>query len=259
MNRTFINLFHAIAVKKVGIQSDKRAYKESLKWNYFLVSSPFEGQFIKEQYKLNSNQILNFGQPRNDILCTNIKPKGVNSSKKRILYAPTFRSEKSTRLFPFENMDLSEFDRFLENANIEIIIRLHINDEKRYIKNEEYLSLKRIKFSGSNITPSINDILYSFDAVISDYSSITIDFLLLNKPIGYIPYDYDAYEKERGFSFEYHEHLSGPVIENQKDLEDFLLDSGTEHAPKRNKMRDKFHYHQDGNSSKRMYNFINTL
>jgi CDP-glycerol glycerophosphotransferase (TagB/SpsB family) len=257
-NRIFINLFHAIAVKKVGLQGSEKAKIESEKWDYFLVSSPFEAEFIKEQYLLKDEQILIVGQPRNDVLCEKkvVPSKKVNKS---ILYAPTFRTHSDTIIFPFSDLDLTSLDQFLEEHNIEIIIRLHINDENRYRINEDFKNLKQIVFSGSKVTPTVNDILFKFDAVISDYSSILIDYLLLDKPVAYTPYDFEEYEQKRGFSFDYHEHRFGPIINTQEDLKAFLLTKEDDFSEKRNKMKNKFHTYQDGESAKRMYNYIKNL
>ena len=49
-----------------------------------------------------------------------------------------------------------------------------------------------------------------FDLLITDYSSIYIDYLLLERPILFLPYDREAYLKTRGFNFDYDEVTPGP-------------------------------------------------
>ena len=99
----------------------------------------------------------------------------------------------------------------------------------------------------------------NFDLLISDYSSIVLDYLLLDKPIVYLPYDYDEYNQVRGFSFDYHKHRAGPVINTQKELMLFLSDTEDKYRNKRVELMHLFHKYQDGKSSKRLYNFINKL
>jgi CDP-glycerol glycerophosphotransferase (TagB/SpsB family) len=257
--RTFVNLFHAIAVKRVGMQEDVEAMKDVVKWDYFVVSSSFESIFIKEQFGFSDDQVVVYGQPRNDIFSSDMVLEEKKQLSKRVLYAPTFRDTSETELFPFHDQDLLALDKFLSANNIEIFIRLHINDEKRVRKNESYSQLSQIRFRGAKEEPSINDVLHTYDMVISDYSSIVMDYLLLDRPVGYIIYDYDAYKEERGFSFDFHQYRAGPVIDSQKELEDFLLNEKDKYSEKRTELKNLFHKYQDGTSSERLYNFISKI
>jgi len=258
--RTFLNLFHAIAVKKLA---DKASFSASKKkdidsWDYFLVSSQFEKEFIKKQFGFDEEQILTFGQPRNDIIVKN-KLISSDNGNKLVLYAPTFRDHTMTKLFPFDDADLLALDQFLRDNRIEIMIRLHVHDEQKYSKRTIYKNLQNIYFKGSDKIPSINDYLHHVDMLISDYSSITLDYLLLDRPVAYIPYDYDEYNKVRGFSFDYLKHLAGPVLKTQSDLQSFLLTDGKEHAAQRNTIKNIFHEHQDGKSTQRLIQFIENI
>jgi len=255
-HRKFVNLFHAIAVKEVGHKGNPALIKESNEWDYFVVSSSFEADFIKQQYSLTNEQIVVLGQPRNDILCKeNSKP----SEAKMVLYAPTFRDSSITELFPFTDKNLPALDDFLGRKGMKIMIRLHINEEKNYRHSKEYAQLENIFFAGSDVHPSVNDILYCFDALITDYSSIALDYLLLDKPIAYIAYDYEAYLTERGFSFDFHEHRAGPNISTQKDLQLFLDQKEDTFATRRSELKNLFHQYQNGKTSERLFNFIQTL
>ena len=256
--RIFINLFHAIAVKRVGITNKTSNIREVNKWNYFVVSSEFEKEFIKKQYLFNDDQILNFGHPRNDILINN-SPKSSKYTNKLVLYAPTFRDSTITKLFPFEDSDLLILDEFLLNNGIEIMIRLHINEEVKYKDHEVYKKLNNIYFEGSDKIPSINDFLHNVDMLITDYSSITLDYLLLNKPIAYIPYDFQEYNSKRGFSFDYYKYLAGPVLKSQNDLKSFLLMDSDSFSDKKKTLKKLFHNHQDGRSTERLFKFICNL
>ena len=257
-NRIFINLFHAIAVKKVSHNNIPSKIKEIKSWDYFSVSSDFEAEFMKENYSLADHQIIVTGQPRNDILFKYNTSKKANDTK-LILYAPTFRDKSITRLFPFDDIDYKALDDFLGKNNMKIMIRLHINEERIYKKSDEFQQLKNIFFAGSDIYPDVNAILPKIDALITDYSSIALDYLILDRPIAYIPYDYDIYNKERGFSFDYHKYRAGPVISSQKDLINFLKFETDDYKLQRDKLKKLFHKFRDGRASERLYNLINNL
>lgn len=82
-----------------------------------------------------------------------------------------------------------------------------------------------------------------------------LDFLIFNRPIGYIPYDHVEYESARGFSFDYFEHLAGPVIHSQVDLLAFFSNDMYASKQIRLNMLNKFHEFKDGKSSKRIYRY----
>ena len=54
------------------------------------------------------------------------------------------------------------------------------------------------------------EILAGFDGVITDYSSIYIDYLLTEKPLLFLPYDLEEYEQKRGMNFRYMDVTPGP-------------------------------------------------
>ncbi|NMC62356.1 MAG: glycosyl transferase, partial [SAR324 cluster bacterium] len=121
------------------------------------------------------------------------------------------------------------FKDFLISNDIVFICKLHPFEEKLFVG----------KFSGnhnrflliSNKTLVENDIdLYrligSVDLLITDYSSVYFDYLLLNKPMVFTPTDLEEYEKKRGFLLEpYGFWTPGPKATNQQQLQDEILRS----------------------------------
>ena len=59
--------------------------------------------------------------------------------------------------------------------------------------------------------------------MVSDYSSIVYDFLLLNKPIIFYNYDIDEYKKNVSLLFDYNEFSPGIKVETQDELENSFL------------------------------------
>ena len=51
--------------------------------------------------------------------------------------------------------------------------------------------------------PDVNSFLPFVDVLITDYSALYHDFLLLDRPILFVPYDYEEFEQQNGFLYDY--------------------------------------------------------
>ena len=70
--------------------------------------------------------------------------------------------------------------------------------------------------------------LYKFlgttSALITDYSSVFLDYYLLNRPVAFTINDYEEYKEKRGFVFgDVKSLMAGPTISNLDELLKFLL------------------------------------
>jgi CDP-glycerol glycerophosphotransferase (TagB/SpsB family) len=172
----------------------------------FIVNSKIEASLISRCFNLDSRKIY----IRNSSRCENIilnENNFFNSvvnqrvdlrNKKLILYAPTYRSNSLSKFFPFKDFDQNDFIKILEEFNAVILLRGHINEKEENFKEIEG---KIIRFD-SDICIDINEALNSIDLLITDYSSIYIDYLLLNRPIVFVPYDLEEYKETTGLLFD---------------------------------------------------------
>lgn len=61
-------------------------------------------------------------------------------------------------------------------------------------------------------------------ALLTDYSSVWTDYLILDKPIGFVIDDYDEYRRGRGLDIDDLDRiLPGPAIKNEADATNFLM------------------------------------
>lgn len=161
---------------------------------------------------------------------------GIPPNKKIIFYAPTYRKAGEVSL-PFDPKIL------LENLNHEYIIitKLHYLNwlDKRYNHVIDCTSYS-----------DITDLMKIADVLISDYSSLVLDFALLNKPIILFQYDYEDYMKQRGVYFDFGDYLpSSQIAKKQEELYsiDYKKLNGDNH-----KIIDTFYPLEDGESTKRI-------
>lgn len=87
-----------------------------------------------------------------------------------------------------------------------MFVRCHQSEAQRVDTNYG----NRVRLINSDKVEEITDILNAFDLLITDYSSIYIDYLLTSKPVMFLPYDIDEYSKGRGFNFDYDAVTPGP-------------------------------------------------
>ncbi|HHB1597057.1 TPA: CDP-glycerol glycerophosphotransferase family protein, partial [Vibrio campbellii] len=180
--------------------------------------------------RVNNAKMVPLGQPRNDALVKNqldsLREKTAIRSRgesKHILYAPTWRPYANTKFFPFASFSSQELSTFLEVNDIYIYLRPH----PHYVfeVEESILALDRVVMFDSECFPEVMDFLSCFDLLITDYSSIYLDFIALTRPVIFIPYDLELYKREVGFSLDYDAFTPGHKVHEQKNLFYSIMES----------------------------------
>lgn len=232
--RLIINLWHGVPLKKIALLDPnlKKAariyFKKIFSENYtcILTTSHELIPLIARSFAVSEDKIKVWGQPRNDGLfqkndCREILGQlfpDLPEYTKTVLYAPTFRDYGQVQLFPFKDFDQKQLEAFLEEKNMLLFIRTHVAEQG---SAAPYLG-KRIRFLGNEQAEDVTGILNIFDCLITDYSSIYIDYLLTDKPMIFLPYDRQQYLDGRGMNFDYDDVTPGPKPETFNDFLDAL-------------------------------------
>ena len=228
--RLVIHLGHGTPLKCIGLcENDatllKKIYYKINNTNitYSLASSDFVADIVSKCMGFSNKRVLVSGYPRTDPLFeTHLEVPEITKNTFNILYAPTWRHYSEVKLFPFEDYDAKELEDFLIANNIKIFIRFHPAFEESLPK--EILQIKNIELFSASKFNEIMDYINCFDSLITDYSSIYLDYMLLERPIMFLPYDLIEYEKNIGFSMDYNENTPGPKPTNLRDFFKFILD-----------------------------------
>ncbi|WP_418179593.1 CDP-glycerol glycerophosphotransferase family protein [Aliarcobacter lanthieri] len=230
-----IQLWHGVGLKKMS-KIDNITYDYFISTSNWTNKSNFENIFSAKKF-------LNLGYPRNDIFfkdddnldlifCDKDIYQTIKSGKKRvILYMPTHR-ENSTQIA----LDFEKLNKKLQEIDTIFIVKLHpmVLEFYKTIEEKEY---SHIFFH--NGYGDIYPLLKYVDILISDYSSIVYDFLLLNKPIIFYIYDIEDYIKNTNLLFDYDEFSPGVKVKTQDELErSFLLED--RYLEKREKIKTLF-------------------
>lgn len=262
-------LWHTIPVKKILF--DDIAYSHSDKLLYFfgriaaplffslgsdtiiIVNSELEKK-IFESALLTKDNIFIFGYPRNDILCTKQK----EHSKKKVLYAPTFRSNKTWKSI----VKNTEFWNELDNCAVEneFYLDIKIHDSDVSALDESKFDFKRTRFISKQDTNfDLNSELPSYDILISDYSGVIFDFMLLQRPIIIFVPDFEDYLNERGLYETSMRLFSQKTAKNAEEL-CILIKNSLQNPEKfsdiSEKYCDEYHSFRDGKNSERIYKKI---
>lgn len=232
--RLIINLWHGVPLKKIALLDPnlKKAariyFKKIFSENYtcILTTSHELIPLMARSFAVSEDKIKVWGQPRNDGLfqkndCRETLGQlfpDLPEYTKTVLYAPTFRDYGQVQLFPFKDFDQKQLEAFLDEKNMLLFIRTHVAEQG---SAAPYLG-KRIRFLGNEQAEDVTGILNIFDCLITDYSSIYIDYLLTDKPMIFLPYDRQQYLDGRGMNFDYDDVTPGPKPETFNDFLDAL-------------------------------------
>jgi CDP-glycerol glycerophosphotransferase len=218
------------------------------------------------------DELLINGQPRNDVFfkdnvdpylvgvdadvfhkCIKYKKKGY----KLVAYCPTHRKPTEKFLSFKDTLDVKRLNKFAEDNKIIFIFKYHTKTWKDHMYDlsgaKNILEYKK--------TCDIYPLLGKCDAMITDYSSIFVDYLLLDKPVVFFPFDHSHYVNgERALQFNYEEVTPGKKCFNYNELEAELkkvvVDGKDAYKKSRKEILKKFFDTADGNSCDRILEYI---
>ncbi len=273
------NLWHGVPYKSNKVQNSNQ-----LRINYdkFLSTGEYCTKALAEFLNAPEEMAVELGYPRIDYFFFDLKriksklEKRFKFSyyKKTILWMPTFRQsndkslsenymQNETGLPIFETKEqLVKFNKFLQDNNILFVLKLHPLQANLPIFSEKYSNILILK---NEDLIEMNIQIYQFipltDAIVSDYSSVAIDYMVLNKPIVYTLDDYEDYAKSRGFVVDnVLDYMPGYHVYNTEDMKKAILeiaDGKDVYKEQRNKILPIMHKYLNGGASKRILDYLN--
>lgn len=230
--RLIINLWHGMPIKKIGLMDSNLAPPSYS--DYALSTSPLFTRTMAGCFGLDPRKVLEIGLPRNVSLTQNrsstwvadVHAKfGTDPKNKLIFWLPTFRrtsvtdpsqgarvDSQSTDFFEDWSRDfLLELDGLAGELNIKILIKLHpldkLNEETIYRKYDNLIIYNKDDWNRLGI--DLYEALSISSGLITDVSSVAIDYMLTNNPIAFISKSIEWYNR-------------GVIKEVYSELEDFF-------------------------------------
>ena len=260
-----VQLWHAPgASKKFGgsVEIENRPVLKKISDNtdFLITTSQNIAPYYSEAFQMPMDKIKPLGLPRMDYYFQShdidrlksdfCNKYGIGSEKKIILYAPTFRqNSKYNNVFEFLNLE--KFNEVLGEEYV-IVLRLHPKIRRFY---SEDISSDSFYVDVSDFKNEQELMLIS-DMLITDYSSIMIEYCILNKPVVFFTYDLDSYlADERGFYYDFKSTVPGPIVYNCDELIDVIRDFDFDENRVLSFLQTQFD-EIDGCSSKRIVDFL---
>lgn len=251
--------------------------KSKCDYDYMTATGPLAAKGLSEYWNRNPSQTIITGYPRLDYLFENnenvkriIEKKWcVNAYSKLFFWMPTFRKSNSATLsenyivnetgLPIFNTisSLEKFDDFLNKLNILLVFKLHHLQAELPVFNKKFSNIVIVRDDElQNLGVQLYQLVRYAECMISDYSSITIDYLLMDKPIIYTLDDYKQYEKSRGlFPKNAIDFMPGYHVYSDTELINALIEVNNNidlFKDERKKVIDEYHTYKDGGSAKRV-------
>ena len=244
-----IQLWHGMgAFKKFGFDIDVEPKVRRLeaaqagKLTHVACSSVGVKDIYAGAFGVSPDKVYPVGSPNGDYYFRNKEP--VNE-RYTILYAPTFREDAES-----DAKILSHFDaKAVKDAlgDVEILVRLH-----------PQVHTSSIPTGITDVTdyPNVNELCAKADMLITDYSSICMDFVLQNKPVVFYAFDLDSYKGARDFYFKYEDYVPGPIAKTSEELAAAIKEARENRSPNYDEFR-KFNFDEpEGDATAKLLEII---
>ena len=214
-----LNLYNKRVFLQRGITKDdiKKLHYDKTKFKLYVCGASKEYSYIKDNYNYPESYVKYLGLPRFDDLCD------FNVDNNKILIMPTYR--KYITKGKFENsmfykkwnslLNNDELINFIEERDIKIYFYLH-NKIYKYIDKFNSISKNIIIVKDEDL----NDLIKESALLVTDYSSVYMDFAYMLKPVIYYQFDIKEY-RNSGFKegyFKYSKDAFGKIVIDEEDL-----------------------------------------
>ncbi|MFS2000999.1 CDP-glycerol glycerophosphotransferase family protein [Vibrio breoganii] len=222
-----VNLWHGMPLKNIGYLDGKGDVPKS----HYLLSTSDQFQLIMATaFNMPLSRVIVSGLPRNDLLLTNFSNSFTDSfflKYSRVhVWLPTYRKSSvgdirsdgsSNSVFGIDNFCPEKLNRLLVERNEFVIMKPH---PMAVIENEAPIFSNILIINESWLyehSLTLYELLSSSYSLWSDYSSVAVDYLLLERPILLIMSDFESYKNTRGLTSMADE-IPATKVYNEKEL-----------------------------------------
>lgn len=266
-----INLWHGISVKKIGLMtyhSQEKLARKAEEFSAFKMvpsTSPLTQKCFMEAFGKTASETPVLGEPRNDFLIENKVKRNTeflnfyldveaSSYRKVIGYLPTWRDYGCWD----DGIDYTQLNHRMALKNDLLIIKPHPKDTT-FDHLEAMSNIKVVRSKDG--WQDAYEILIALDVLITDYSSLAYEYILLERPVILYTPDYERFSEDREFWIDYEEIAPANKISTFAELQ-AEIEVATERAelsPRYQKSLEKLHTIRDGSSCEKIYGEIKAI
>lgn len=217
------------AFKKFGLHISqpedlrKREIAANEKLSYVVCSSEGVKKIYAEAFGVDEKKVLPLGAPRLDYLMNKENEAAAKEKilslypeakgKKIVLYAPTFRDDEERDRKLLDSFDDEKLLRKLGDEYF-LFVRLH---------PQVHTASADFKCA-ADVTEydDVRELVLASDVLITDYSSICMDFCILDKKTVFYCPDLLWYRERRDFYFDYETFVPGEICKNFEGLSEAI-------------------------------------
>jgi len=217
-----IFLQHGVLGRK-NVEYHKKYYE--LPFNLFIVSSdPEKIDIVMEEMGYEDEEVVVTGLARFDKLIQSNEPKD-------ILLMPTWRDWINTDQQFLESnyyaiysslIANEKLQKLLEQYDVNLNFYPHYRAQEYFQRNINDIPNNRVKLISLG-EKTVQQLLIDHALLITDYSSVSFDFLKLNKPIIYYHFDVERFFR-RGILRPIEETFIGRIAQSEKELIELIED-----------------------------------
>ena len=224
-----INLWHGIPFKRIGYASAdmqgrlQLIAEEHARCRAVISSSKIDALAMAAAfYPLSIHEVWNTGLPRNDFIlrARELLPVDMQEQldklekmldgRRLLLFMPTFRNAQEDAYYRFATDEIAFLGDWMSRENVVLGVREHMADNAR-VYGRQLAGLDCLDLSDS-VFPNVEVLYRASSALLTDYSSCFIDYMLTGKPAVSFAYDHDRYLGiERGGFYDLEFIFPGPV------------------------------------------------
>ncbi len=278
--QVYINLWHGMPFKTIGYKMEGAKENDIPEGDYTIATGSVYQKIMAESFGLPMDRVVITGQPCNDLLFRSDRVSDKlkiqkKSGEKILIWMPTYRksvvgalhndgSAGELGVAEILKNHREKLNQILEQQGLWLLIKPHPMDE---VYRMELRGGTRIRVLHDGELDrnglSLYELLGATDVLLTDYSSVYIDYLVLDRPMAFVFDDMEKYLQSRGFVFENAlDYLPGEKITKYDELVCYLehMDElNAKWSSERKRIRDLFHAYPDGNSSQRVCEFIQKI
>jgi CDP-glycerol glycerophosphotransferase (TagB/SpsB family) len=232
-----VNLWHGMPLKALWKANAMQEFTAVQACTHMLCTSPLYGDIVQRLTGLPRPVLKSLGFPRNDLMFSRtpaalaFREKAMTTDITRLaVFLPTFRQTRGQHAksdgcegdnaLMMSVSELAALQRLLAPAQIKLLVKphpmsVHYGANVVLAPNIQVVSDGWLQAQGITLYEALGQA----DFLITDVSSVYVDYLCLNRPVFFYFPDLEAYRKTRGFVFEpIQEWLAGRLCINAEQL-----------------------------------------